>query len=206
MPTAIPVFFSIAVEGDVDEAVARRLVKEAGGNIHRIYGKRGKDHLRRSIDGYNRAARFVPWIFLVDLNHEEQCAPALRNSWLPVPEAKMCFRIAVREIETWLLADGEAFARFLRVARSRIPSNPEAVESPKRTVVELATHSRARVVREDLIPRPGSGRAIGPAYSTRLIQFAESAWRPNIAERNADSLLRCRKRLKEFVGALRGSS
>ena len=39
-----------------------------------MHGKKGKDGLLRNLDGYNRAARFSPWVVLVDLDHDADCA------------------------------------------------------------------------------------------------------------------------------------
>jgi hypothetical protein len=64
---------SAAVEGDLDEVVLRRLIAEVGLPVGTIYGKAGKAHLRNRIEDYNRAARFVPWVILVDLD-----APCIR--------------------------------------------------------------------------------------------------------------------------------
>ena len=188
-----------AVEGDVDEAVLRRLIGEVGGTVRAVYGKRGKDHLRRKIQGFNQAARYSRWAILVDLNREAECAPELRRAWLPDPAPQMCFRIAVRAIEAWLLADGGRIARFLRIPMAQVPRNPEAVEDPKRTLVDLARHSTSRAIREDIVPRPGSGRAVGSRYSARLIQFVDGLWSPTLAERNCESLQRCRQRFSELV-------
>jgi hypothetical protein len=110
----------------------------------------------------------------------------------------MCFRIAVRAVEAWFFADDERLARFLSVARSKIPSLPEQVEDPKRTMVELAGRSRKREIREDMVPRPGSRRKEGPAYASRLIEFAHSFWRPEVAATKSDSLRRCVERLYEI--------
>jgi hypothetical protein len=81
--------------------------------------------------GINRAARFSPWIVLVDLDLDAECAPPLRKSWLSKPSHYMCFRIAVRAIEAWLMADRERFARFLSIDIARIPRDVEAVKHPK---------------------------------------------------------------------------
>jgi ribosomal protein L25 (general stress protein Ctc) len=43
---ASPPVIAAAVEGIVDEAVARRLIREAGGIPGPVYGKNGKQHLR----------------------------------------------------------------------------------------------------------------------------------------------------------------
>jgi len=64
------VTISAAVEGIVDETVVRRIIVEAGGLPGTIYGKNGKPLLRRQIQGYNNAARFSPWMVLVDLDRD----------------------------------------------------------------------------------------------------------------------------------------
>ncbi len=193
------VFVSAAVEGLVDEAVARRLIEHVEAVCHRIYGKMGKSRLRQQLPGYNRAAARSPWLVLVDLDREADCAPPLRRAWLPAPAPKMCFRVAVREVEAWLMADHEALAGFLRVRAASLPRYPEAEPDPKRTLVDLARASQRRDIREDMVPRPGSGRAVGPAYSSRLIEFAQRRWRPEVAAHRADSLGRCLARLRRMV-------
>ena len=87
----------------------------------------------------------------------------------------MLFRVAVREIEAWLMADSEGLAQFLGVRRGRIHNDPESIADAKRTIVELGRLSRKREIREDLVPRPGSGRIVGPRYSSRLAEFVLNA-------------------------------
>lgn len=188
-----------AVEGLIDEAVLRGLLTHVGAAVGAVHGKHGKDDLRHGLRGYNSAARWAPWVVLVDLNRDEACAPPLRRLWLPDPAPGMCFRIVVRKIEAWLLADRERIARFLGVPLSRVPPSPEAVDDPKQLMVELARRSRRREIREDMVPRPGSGRQVGPAYTSRLVEFVERHWRPGVAARSADSLRRCLKRLDQLV-------
>ena len=131
---------SAAVEGDVDEAVLRNVVTHAGGTLTTVYGRRGKDHLRDKISGYNNAARFSKWCVLVDLDEEYDCAPNLVNSWLRFPAGFMCFRVAVHAIESWLLADTEAMAAFLGVPLSKLSFvDCDAIANPKRALVDLAT-------------------------------------------------------------------
>ena len=202
MSPVIPIVISSAVEGIVDEAVVKRLIVEAGGEIGPIYGKRGKSLLKQRINGYNNAAHHHPWIVLVNLNREADCPPPFKAVWLQNPGPFMCFRIAVREVEAWLLADHERFASFFRVRLSDIPTAPELMDDPKEVVIELSRKSRDRDIRLDMVPRPGSGRKIGPAYVSRLIEFvsdAQKGWRPDRAARSSDSLRRCLVRIRELV-------
>jgi len=196
MPEGIMI--SGAVEGIVDEAVLRKLIAHAGAMPGDTYGKQGKAFLRKKISAYNNAALRKPWIVLVDLDCDEDCAPPLRNAWLPAPAPYLCFRIAVRKVEAWLLADTDKLAAFLGVSRSKIPANPERLDDPKTTMVNLARASRRRKIHEDMVPREGSGRREGPAYSSRLIEFVFSQWRPDVAALHSESLaraLRCISRL-----------
>jgi len=200
--SADDIVISAAVEGDIDQAVVQRLIQQAGAVSGPVYGKNGKQTLRKNIKGYNNAANYSPWIVLADLNHEADCAPTLRQQWLNNPSQFLCFRVAVREIESWLLADRENLSKFLRLSERRIPDNPEAVENPKEVMVHLARKSRLRAIREDMVPRPGSGRLIGPAYSSRLIEFVtgqRDSWRPEIASQASDSLNRCLICLRRII-------
>jgi hypothetical protein len=193
------VVVSGAVEGDLDEAVLHRLIKEAGADLKSPYGKKGKQHLKQRLTGYNSAAHHSPWVVLMDLDHDADCAPPLKVECLPDPARYMCFRIAVRAIETWLLADRQSIARFLSVAVSQVPSSPEILDNPKHSMVELARHSRRREIRESMVPRPGSGRKVGSLYNSQLIEFTQTRWKPNVAAQKSDSLSRCRKRIHELI-------
>jgi len=193
-----PVVLSAAVEGIVDDAVVRRLIEDAGALVSAIHISGGKLNLKQKVNAYNHAAGHSPWVLLVDLDREE-CAPKLRASWLPAPSRLMCFRVAVREVEAWLLGDRQQIAHFLGVAVARVPQTPEFIEDPKRAIVDLARNSRRREIREDMIPRPRSGRSEGPAYASRLIQFTRDLWRPSIAEKHSDSLRRCREALRRMT-------
>jgi|SRR5579864_1534799 len=199
-----PTYFSGAVEGIVDEAVAKRLIEHVGGVPHIIYGRRGKEYLRGRIGAFNSAARYSPWFILVDLNHEAACAPSMRGLWLPNRAPHMCFRIVVREIEVWLLADRDRLAQFLRLSQTKIPRNPENLDDPKQTMVDVARRSRKRDVVKDMVPRAGSGINIGPAYSSRLIEFIQDradGWRPHVASAVAPSLARCLNELHTHISS-----
>jgi len=74
------VFISGAVEGMLDEAVLRRLMKKVGAMAGPIYGKNGKSFLLQKVNAYNQAARFAPWVILIDLDHDDDCVPPFCNS------------------------------------------------------------------------------------------------------------------------------
>ena len=197
----MPIFtiISAAVEGHVDEAVVRRLIAHVGGQTGDVYGKNGKTALRQRINGYNNAARHAPWVVLVDLDNDADCAPPICDEWIPAPAPNLCFRIAVREVEAWLMADAQTLARYLGVELGKIATEPEKLERPKDAMVDLARRSRRRDIREDMVPREKSGRRVGPAYASRLIEYVREHWRPKVAAERAESLQRAIHCLHKLV-------
>lgn len=108
MVASRPIIVSGAVEGDIDEAVLRRLLDLVGAKAGPVHGKNGKAQLLQRLRSYGQAARFSAWFVLVDLDHDASCAPGFVSRWLPEPVSDtLCFRVAVREVEAWLLADRE---------------------------------------------------------------------------------------------------
>lgn len=189
-----------AVEGPVDEAVLRKVLDQAGATLYPLHITNGKQELLRRLPGFNRAARSAPWVVLVDLDRSAECAPPARLNWLPDPAPLMYFRIVVRAVEAWLLADREAAASYLGVPVARIPIEPERLDNPKQELVAIARRSGRREIREGLAPRPESGRQVGPTYTSHMIAYAQTTWRPEVAAQKADSLRRLRARLSTLHG------
>lgn len=184
-----------AVEGTVDEALLRRLLQTTGHEPGAIYSLNGKTGLIQKLAAYNAAARIVPWVVLIDLNGDAECAPPFVAQHMPAPSDQMSFRVAVREAETWLLADRAAFAQHLGVSQARLPRDPEALIYPKREVVNIARHSSRRAVRDEVVPAVGSGRSTGPGYVAQMIEFISGSWQPLEAAERSESLRRCVTRL-----------
>ena len=197
---AAPVI-NVAVEGPLDEAMAHKLITLVGGAVGNVFGREGEPNLRQRIGGFNNAARHAPWLVLVDLDNDAECAPSLRDAWLPDPTSNLCFRFAVREVEAWLMADAKTLASHLGVSLNRISRTPERVNHPKDEMVNLGRRSRRRDVREDMVPREESGRRVGPAYASRLIEYVKNKWRPEVAARRSESLRRAILCLKRLVQA-----
>lgn len=171
----------------------RAVVSASGRDIQQIYNTRGKANLTRRVGGFNAAANHAPWVVLVDLDRTP-CAPELVRELLPAVAPQMRLRVAERAIESWILGDSESLAAFLSVHPGHVPADPDALTDPKGALVDIARRSRRRAIREDMVPRQGSGRAVGRAYEARLIEFvtrSEGGWRPPVAAQRSESLNRC---------------
>ena len=72
------------------------------------------------------------------------------------------------------------------------------LDDPKQVMVNLARKSRKRDIRDDMIPREGSGHEVGQLYNSRLVEFILNYWSPDEAVKRSDSLYRCISRLREL--------
>ena len=188
------------LEGDVDVPMVERIFSSIGLKMGRIFGLRGKNHIDGRLGAYNNAARHSEWFCLRDLDTDADCAPALLQQLLPRPAPRMRFRLAVRAGEAWLLGDRERVSEFLSVPIGRIPQAPDDLANPKLAMVNLARRSRRKTIRNGMVPRPGMSGIVGAEYSSLMIEFAGTRWRPSAAARVSPSLAACIDSLRPWVG------
>ena len=204
MTVEIPI--NLAYEDDLSQEVLLRLLQspsllssEKRFCVGKKLSGRGYGYLKRNIFGFNDASKGMPYLILTDLDTRE-CAPLMIREWLPVARNhNLIFRIAVREVESWLLADRFGFAKFLGIARDKLPKNPDDLSDPKAHLINLARISRKRDLREDILPRIRSTAKQGPAYNERLVSFVREAWNPSKARQLSSSLERTLKALEAFA-------
>ncbi len=194
-------FVSALVEGPIDEAVARRLVHESDLEFDTCYGKKGIGYLKQKIAGFNMAATGQTILAIADfMDAGFECPAAMVENWLPNRHANMIFRIAVREIESWLLADRTHVAEFLKVAQVHIPRNPENLNDPKQALVNLARRSKSRRIQDSLAPKPGSSAHVGPLYVAEITKYVRTTWDVVAARQASTSLDKCLARLEALTG------
>jgi hypothetical protein len=185
-----------AVEGLLDAAVVRRLFAHSGITLGRAYGGNGKGDILKRLPNWNQAARHSPWFVLVDLDREP-CASVAVKDWLPSPGALMRFRIAVKEVESWLMADRSGLAAFLGID-AEIPADSDGLPDPKSRLLDLCRSSKVSSVKKDMLPRDNYKSLEGPAYASRLAHFVTNRWDVKEAGKHSPSLDKCLKALKNF--------
>lgn len=189
---------SVVVEGPSDVQVVTRILELAGCSVSAVFGQAGCTFIDDNVARYNNAAKFSPWFVLRDLD-AGACAVELVESLLERPAEWMRFRIAVREAEAWLIADADSLSKYLRISNALVPANPDTVDDPKQTLVNLARRSRKKAIVDDMVPEPGVSAIVGPGYVARITEFARDHWRPELARTNSDSLDRCIRRVAELA-------
>ncbi len=199
MSSIIPI--QLAVEDDLGEAIMTKIFIESGRNyfITACYGKKGNTYLKQKIAGFNSAAKGSPFLVLTDLDNEE-CAVMLIEEWLHAPKHhNLLFRVAVREVESWILAHRAAFAKFLGIKQSLIPESIESIPNPKELLILLASKSRYRNLRESIVPAIGSTAKKGPDYNAVLSFFVSNNWSAFEASKHSNSLRRAMSEIQSFV-------
>ncbi len=195
-----PTQVSLIAEGSLDELVLRQLLAQNAPHLQAgaCYGKRGRDWMDKNLTKYNNAAQHWPFIALADLERAE-CPPDLLHLWFPHGRNdNLQARIAVRMVETWLLADREACAEFLGIAVHHIPQFPEAENNPKQLLVNLARRSRFRAIKDDIAPVPNATSVVGRNYLGQLGKFVIEHWQSNRAQIHSYSLQRAIRALHQF--------
>jgi hypothetical protein len=151
------------------------------------------------VKNYNRSAKSIYYLTLVDLmDTDEPCAPEVVIEWVPYREPKMVFRVVVQELESWLLADREGIAGFIKIDRLKVPAMPELLPDPKDALIRLARRSRSKPIRSGLVPETGSQAKVGKLYASEMIRFINTQWDIEVARMNAPSLEKCLQRLEEI--------
>jgi len=196
---SIPV--DLAIEDELSEAVLRRLLDYAkrGYSVGTAYGRGGYGYLKKTIPVWNKAAKYKPFVILTDLD-QRPCASALIAEWLRMPQhPNLLLRIAVREVEAWLLADRTNLANFLHVPEKHIPVAPEQLMDPKQAMIEVARRSKLELIRQRIVPKKGSTATQGREYNACLCEFVSRSWSIPSAMAQSPSLERTVLRLKAFT-------
>ncbi|MCI5151167.1 MAG: hypothetical protein D3916_17590 [Candidatus Electrothrix sp. MAN1_4] len=197
-------YLTLAVEDYLSEAVARKMLDQIdpGYQVSQCLCKGGHGYLQSKINSFNQAAKFTPFFILTD--QDRGCPPEKVSRWLKQkPNRYFIFRIAVMEVESWVMAHREAFAEFMAISPDRVPKNPDELDDPKRCLLSLAAHSRSGRLRADLISAPGSTATVGPDYNNRLANFIRTDWDVFEAEKNSESLYRAAVRIRKLAELLR---
>jgi len=195
-----PIPINLAFEDALHEAVLLKMLSQSGRNFYPAfrYSRSGFGYLKRTIKGFNNASVGIPFFVLTDLDKNE-CAPSLIRDWLPYPMCpNLLFRVAVHEVEAWILADRKAFSSFLGISEQMIPQNLDEQPDPKALLIRLVKKSKKRALQRDIVPRVGSGWIHGPNYNAPLIAFVAEQWDMYRARQHSESLSRAMDALLGF--------
>ncbi len=192
------IYLSLVFEDELSENVMGRIINAFHNKfeIAERYSGHGFGYLKSNIRGFNQASRVSPHFMLTDLDNYS-CPLDLINNWVNFTfNPNFIFRIAVREVESWLLADVEGLSEFFKVSEAIFPANPDQLPDPKNTLIQLAKRSRKRKIRDEVVPIPHA--SIGPNYNGCLAEFVSVHWNIRNAMARSESLKRTYLKLEKF--------
>jgi hypothetical protein len=193
----------LATEDALSEAVLRKIIAKFGRSVKagQCFRKEGFGYLEKSISAFNHASEHIPFFVLRDLD-DASCPPELIGSWLgPLNRhPNLLIHIAVRQVESWMLAHREAFADHFSVPKDTLPRSPDELDDAKRFLIELIRRkSKRRSLRDDIAPSLNSTAKQGRNYNAPLCSFANDIWDPQRAMSNSPSLSRAVRQIEKFV-------
>lgn len=190
----------IATEDELSETVAERLVQLASPSLEvsRRFRRDGFGYLKSRVEAFCNMAKSQPLLLLTDLDQHE-CPPSLVEQWLdnrPKPEGLM-FRVAVREVEAWLLADHDVIAKLIGKRSPKLPQAPDTLPDPKRELINFARRAPS-AIRKEIVPPPGAAASQGLGYNAVLCPFVREHWDPFRAAERSESLRRALDCVRRF--------
>jgi hypothetical protein len=197
--TDIPI--KLVFEDVLSEAVLKQMLTQSQRpfSVGQCLNQRKYGKIKKIISGLNYAAKGMPYLVLTDLDNAE-CPLVIISEWLTQPKhPNLLFRIAVKEVEAWLLAHRSAFAEFLGISVDNIPRDADLIPDPKQCLINLvAEKSKKRKLREAIVPEPNSTAKIGKDYNGQLSEFVNKSWQVASAQTNSPSLERAMNALIKF--------
>ena len=190
---------ALATEDELSEAIGLRLIAESPFHEADVLPLRrnGSGYLKSKVESWRQLAGQQVVLLLTDLDQID-CPVALRNEWLgtrPVPD-RLLLRIAVREIESWVLADHDAMRKLIGDG-GKLPPAPDELGDPKAFLLNMVRKYAPRDVKQDLLAERGAMASQGLGYNRRLVAWVKSDWSPDRAAARSPSLLRARQALRD---------
>lgn len=194
-------------EGSTDDFIARKLIQSVGASPGLAWrtplSGSGKSSLDKRLLGLNAGQPHRDSLLLVlrDLDNDASCPSALSAKLVPNRHPNLILRICVRESESWLLADADAYAKYCGVSASRIPDQTDLIDDPKKMVVEWGRQQKSTKLNRYI--REAENRGV-PAWAILVdwnLDFIERYWDPGraAAAGRSNSLFRSLNRLRTLV-------
>lgn len=188
----------LLLEGYLEEPVANKILIYCNHQKGDVYGRNGFGYIQKKAFEFEKLTRSGCGILaLTDFKDSRaKCPPSALHEYLlkhtPNPSSLFVLRFAETELESWLLADREAIANFLKISINTVPVLPDKETKPKQTLVNLARKSRSSTIKNDIVPpQKNHGGTVGPGYMASMMTYVIDYWRPDEALKNSPSLKRC---------------
>lgn len=191
------------VEDAPSAAVARKLVATRNAQSdHRLVFRDGfpavtggYGAIKNKCQAFLKMARAGNHTFILTDLDAADCPCSLIRDWFglaqddPVDLPTQCvFRVAVREVESWIIADHAAWAEHIGIPAQNFSTEPDDLDDPKQHLLSVIRKKGRTKLHREMLPE-GSAH-IGPMYNEVLCDFVENSWGPERAAKRSPSLER----------------
>lgn len=154
---------------------------------------RGFGKLKKTAKSFVDTTRNGCWaIFITDLDNIDSIQ-SLCNEWFSLPcfrllPPQMVFRVAVREVESWIMADVQGISEFFNIHESNFSDDPDSLPDPKQYLLNLIRRKCRKKVFQNMLPE--DNQCIGIEYNPQLKKFINQNWDIERAMAKSTSLQR----------------
>jgi len=200
------------VEDEPSAAVIRKLVETRNGRsknnliFHNGFPSitRGYRGIKNRCEAFLNMARVgIYTLVLTDLDTAE-CPCNLIRDWFYIPKNEVIdlpqqciFRVAVREVESWILADHTEWANYIGIPESNFSDQPDQLNDPKEHILNVIRRKGKKKIHREMLPSETT--PIGPRYNEVLCNFIENRWSPDRAAQRSPSLDRALKAILQII-------
>ncbi len=156
--------------------------------------KNGNGAIKKMTSSFlNMAALGQYTLILTDLD-QEPCAPEIIRQWffpskdMKILPTEVIFRIAIRAIESWVLADRKAFADFMGIPMANFTDSPDDLPRPKQYLLNTIRSKGKKKWHQEMLPK--NNASIGSMYNEKICNFIKEKWSAQRAARVSPSLSR----------------
>lgn len=200
--------FFLACEDQLSSAFCLHLIKNyfPDSTYNPIIVTGGAGELRKKVQAFANISK-IPEKATLILTDLDQCqsVESLIEEWKEGKEYSDTFFIyvAVREIESWVLADTDAFSQWSGIPKSKIPQNPDNEKDVKQTLLNIVKKYGSTSIKNDLLPsKKATTSKVGVAYNNSLVHFVSEHWSIERAKLNSPSLADVDTCLSLYQGAI----
>lgn len=152
----------------------------------------GVGELKKKVEAFKNIAQIPDKATLIvtDLD-ENKSVESLRQEWSGKINSPQNFLllVAVKEIESWVLADIEAFSKWSGIPANKFPVNPDHEKDAKQILLNLVRKYANNETKRNLLPDKGvRSSRVGIAYNISLRNFVNDYWCLNRALVISESL------------------
>lgn len=194
----------LILEGHLEEPVAEKLLSYCGHEKGIVHGLRGFGYIQTKAAKFHSLATEDEGVLVLTdfMDSRAPCPPHALDAYIlkhiAHPSRTFLCRFAVAELESWLMADRQGLADFLKISVANIPANPDTLPDPKQQLVNLARKSRKTSIRNGIVPEKLHGGIVAPDYLATMRGFVRDHWNIAAAIESSPSLARCVHRLQEL--------